>query len=61
MCLAGTVLTSWSLMQEVTDSSHFAVMTNIFTIRSRKTPMTTTVVGTRESFVGFADANDTKS
>ena len=30
MCLAGAVVAFWSLMQEVTGSSPFAVMTNIF-------------------------------
>ena len=30
MCLAGTVVSSWSLTQEVTGSSPFTVMTNIF-------------------------------
>ena len=30
MCLAGTVVASLSLMQEVTGSSPFAVMTNTF-------------------------------
>ena len=30
MCLAGTVLASWSLTQEIAGSSPFTVMTNIF-------------------------------
>ena len=30
MCLAGAVVASWSLTQEVADSSPFNVMTNIF-------------------------------
>ena len=30
MCLAGAVVASWSLTQEVADSSPFTVMTNIF-------------------------------
>ena len=30
MCLAGTVVASRSLMQEVADSNPFTVMTNIF-------------------------------
>ena len=30
MCLAGAVVTSWSLMQEVAGSNPFTVMTNIF-------------------------------
>ena len=30
MCLAGTVVASWSLMQEMAGSSPFTVMTNIF-------------------------------
>ena len=30
MCLAGTMIASWSLMQEVAGSSPFAVMANIF-------------------------------
>ena len=30
MCPAGTVVTSWSLTQEVARSSPFAMMTNIF-------------------------------
>ena len=30
MCLAGTVVASWSLSQEVTGSNPFTVMTNIF-------------------------------
>ena len=30
MCLAGAVVASWSLTQEVTDSSPFNAMTNIF-------------------------------
>ena len=29
MCLAGTVVTSWSLTQEMADSNPFIVMTNI--------------------------------
>ena len=29
MCLAGAVAASWSPTQEVTDSDHFTVMTNI--------------------------------
>ena len=30
MCLAGTVVASWSLTQEVAGSNHFTVMKNIF-------------------------------
>ena len=30
MCLAGTVVASWSLTQEVAGSNPFTVMTNIF-------------------------------
>ena len=30
MCLAGPVVASWSLMQEVAGSRSFTVMTNIF-------------------------------
>ena len=30
MCLAGTVVASWSLTQEMAGSSPFAVMANIF-------------------------------
>ena len=30
MCLAGAVVASWSLMQEIAGSSPFTVMTNIF-------------------------------
>ena len=30
MCVTGAVVASWSLTQEVTDSSPFTVMTNIF-------------------------------
>ena len=30
MCLAGAVVASWSLMQEMAGSSLFTVMTNIF-------------------------------
>ena len=30
MCLAGTVVASWSLTQEVACSNPFTVMTNIF-------------------------------
>ena len=30
MCLAGAVVASWSLTQEVTGSNPFTVMTNIF-------------------------------
>ena len=30
MCLAGTVVVSWSLTQGVAGSSPFAVMTNVF-------------------------------
>ena len=30
MCLAGAVVASWSLRQEMTGSSLFTVMTNIF-------------------------------
>ena len=30
MCLAGAVVASWSLTQEVAGSSLFTVMTNIF-------------------------------
>ena len=30
MCLAGTVIASWSLTEEVAGSSPFTVMTNIF-------------------------------
>ena len=30
MCLAGAVVASWSLKQEVAGLSHFTVMTNIF-------------------------------
>ena len=30
MCLAGTVVVSWSLIQEVAGSSPFTLMTNIF-------------------------------
>ena len=36
MCLAGTVVASWSLMQEVTGSSPFTVTTNI-SVNSVKT------------------------
>ena len=30
MCLAGTVVASWSLMQKVTGSNPFTAMTNTF-------------------------------
>ena len=30
MCLAGAVITSWSIIQEVAGSNPFTVMTNIF-------------------------------
>ena len=30
LCLAGSVVSSWSLTQEVVDSNTFKVMTNIF-------------------------------
>ena len=30
MCLAGSVVASWSITQEVAGLSHFTVMTNIF-------------------------------
>ena len=30
MCLAGVVVVSWSVMQEVASSNPFTVMTNIF-------------------------------
>ena len=30
MCLAGSVIASWSLTQDVAGSSPFTVMTNIF-------------------------------
>ena len=30
MCLAGTLISLWSLTQEVAGSSHFTVMSNIF-------------------------------
>ena len=30
MCIAGAVVASWSLTQEVAGLSHFTVMTNIF-------------------------------
>ena len=30
MCLAGTLITSWSLTQQVASLSPFTVMTNIF-------------------------------
>ena len=30
MCLAGAVIASWPLTQELTDSNPFTVMTNIF-------------------------------
>ena len=36
MCLAGAVIASWSLTQEMTGSSHFTVMTNIFTGTARE-------------------------
>ena len=46
VCLAGTVVESWSLTQEVTGSSPFTVMTNIFVTefsefseKIRKTPL----------------------
>ena len=32
MCLAGTVVASWSLTQEMVRSSPFTVMTNVFVI-----------------------------
>ena len=32
MCLAGTVVVSWSLTQEVTASNPFTVMTNILSL-----------------------------
>ena len=34
MCLAGTMIASWSLTQEVVGPSLFTVMTNIFTLNS---------------------------
>ena len=37
MCLAGTVVASWSLTQEVTGSSLFTVMANILPLNSVKT------------------------
>ena len=46
MCLAGSVVASWSLTQEVAGSNPFTVMTKIFILNSpnsvkkfRKTPM----------------------
>ena len=36
MCLAGAVVASWSLTQEVAGSSPFTVMTNIFSSNSPK-------------------------
>ena len=41
MCIAGAVVTSWSLTQEVAGSSFFTVMTNILSLNSHlgKTPM----------------------
>ena len=36
MCLAGIVVTSWSLTQEVAGLSPFTVMTNIFVTEFRK-------------------------
>ena len=36
MCLAGTVVASWSLTQEVAGSSPFTVMTNIFVTEFRE-------------------------
>ena len=34
MCLAGFVVASWSLKQEVSGSGSFTVMTNIFSLNS---------------------------
>ena len=34
MCLAGTVVVSWTLIQEMADLSPFTVMTNILTVRN---------------------------
>ena len=41
MCIAGAVVTSWSLTQEVAGSSIFTVMTNILSLNSHlgKTPI----------------------
>ena len=43
MCLAGAMVASWSVTQEVAGSSPFAVMTNIFVTEFnetfRKTPL----------------------
>ena len=36
MCLAGAVVASWSVTQEVADSSPFNVMTNIFVTKFPK-------------------------
>ena len=36
MCLGGTVVAPWSLMQEVADSSSISVMTNIFCHRIQR-------------------------
>ena len=37
MCLAGAVVASWSITQEVAGSSPFTVMTNILLLNSVKT------------------------
>ena len=37
MCLAGAVVASWSLTQDVAGSSPFVVMTNILSLNSVKT------------------------
>ena len=59
MCLAGTVVASWSLTQEVTGSIPFIVMTNIFvtefsefseTFRKTKLSALTSVVKCGNSF-----------
>ena len=34
LCLAGAVVTSWSLMQEMADLSPFTVITNVFVAES---------------------------
>ena len=40
MCLAGFVVASWSLKQEVSGSGPFTVMTNIFSLNSLKLGIT---------------------
>ena len=40
MCLAGTVVVSWSLTQEVASSNPFIVMTNIFSLNSENSVKT---------------------